>query len=153
VQTAGQTGPICAFAQQDRTRVTDQTLPARADDQPLIPPATLTHQKGAPASAVDMDSTPKSLQVRSTFRLSPSISQIASDSGRLGGADGWRSARRKTAAWSTEVVPAAPPTPAQRVLAVNGQWLVQSGDPDRSSISFCVEGHVGERAWIRAVDP
>jgi hypothetical protein len=54
IQTPGQTGPIGALTQQDRTRVPDQRLPVRADDQPLIPPTTLTHQKGAPCSAVDM---------------------------------------------------------------------------------------------------
>jgi hypothetical protein len=69
----------------------------------------------------------------------------------VGGSDGWRAVRRKASTWSTEAVQAAPPTQAQRILAVNGQWLVQSGAPDRSSISFCVEGHVGERAWTRAV--
>jgi hypothetical protein len=47
VQTPGQTGPISAFTQQDRARVSDQALPVRADDQPLIPPTTLTRQKGA----------------------------------------------------------------------------------------------------------
>ncbi|MFG1897110.1 hypothetical protein ACGFIP_24160 [Micromonospora zamorensis] len=69
----------------------------------------------------------------------------------VGGSDGWRTVRRKASTWFTEVVRAAPPARAQRILAVNGQWLVQCGDPDRSSVSFCVEGHVGERAWIQLV--
>lgn len=71
VQSAGQAGPVRALTQQHCARVTDQTLSARADNQPLIPPATLTHQEGAPYSAVDMDSTPTSLQVRRTFLYRP----------------------------------------------------------------------------------
>jgi hypothetical protein len=54
VQPAGQTHPVRAFTQQHRTRVADQALPTRADDQPLIPSTTFTHQKGAPCSATDM---------------------------------------------------------------------------------------------------
>jgi hypothetical protein len=54
VQRPGQPGPVRTPPQQDRTRMTDQTLATRGDLQPLIPPATLTHRKGAPDSAVDL---------------------------------------------------------------------------------------------------
>ncbi|MEV0349473.1 hypothetical protein AB0H88_27180 [Nonomuraea sp. NPDC050680] len=51
----------------DRARVTHQPFSNGCDRQPAIPPDTLTHQKGAPASAADMASTPESLQFRGTF--------------------------------------------------------------------------------------
>ena len=70
----------------------------------------------------------------------------------IGGADGWRTLRRKGDLWSVEVTEAPPPARSQRLLAVNGQWLVTCGDPARSSVAFCVEGHVGERTWVRAMN-
>ncbi|MEV0811070.1 hypothetical protein [Micromonospora sp. NPDC050200] len=92
---------------------------------------------------------------RPTDELVADLSGLDEAVGRIfrvvGGSDGWRAVRRKASIWSTEVVRAAPPTRAQQILVVNGHWLVQSGAADRSSISFCVEGHVGERAWSQTV--
>jgi hypothetical protein len=90
-----------------------------------------------------------------TDRLVAESGHLPDSVGRLyrvvGGADGWRTLRRKGSSWSVEVTEAPPPARSQRLLAVTGQWLVTCGDPARSSIAFCVEGHVGERAWVRAV--
>jgi predicted RNA binding protein YcfA (HicA-like mRNA interferase family) len=89
----------------------------------------------------------------SADRAVAQLNELPDTVGRLyrvvGGAEGWRALRRKASTWAIENVEAPPPARSQRLLAVNGQWLVECGDPARSSISFCVEGHVGERAWIR----
>ncbi|MEV0235528.1 hypothetical protein [Nonomuraea sp. NPDC050786] len=55
------------WRQQDRAGVTDQPFSVGGDRQPAVPPDTLTHRKGAPASAANMASTPESLQFRGTF--------------------------------------------------------------------------------------
>ncbi|WP_426504737.1 hypothetical protein ACPPVO_44975 [Dactylosporangium sp. McL0621] len=69
----------------------------------------------------------------------------------VGGVDGWRALRREGTSWSVDVLPGPSPTPSQRLLAVGARWLVACGGPGRSSISFCVEGHVGQRAWLRTM--
>ncbi|MGW3447196.1 hypothetical protein [Streptomyces sp. NPDC001076] len=67
-----------------------------------------------------------------------------------GGGDGWRFMEWVGDAWKTIDSP-GPLEPPQRyrVTAGDDQWLVESKGATGPALSFCVSGHVAERAWER----
>ncbi|WP_322973874.1 hypothetical protein [Actinacidiphila oryziradicis] len=67
LQRRRQPDPVRDLVQQHRPRVPDQSLPVSHHTQPVAPPCTLTHRKGAPVLAADPTSAIASLQLRGTF--------------------------------------------------------------------------------------